>query len=191
MNDLTSQRFIFEETPIEGLFLVNRRSIVDTRGFFNRFWCEQEFKAVKWEKPIVQINHTLTRLCGSVRGLHFQHPPYDEMKLVTCTQGKIFDVAVDLRFGSPTFLHLYTTVLDAEKMQSLLIPEGFAHGFQTMTDDCELMYLHTNYFSKESEGALNVMDTRLNINWPLEITEISERDKAHAMITTEFTGITL
>ncbi len=182
-------RFNFHPTPLPGLTLVERQPIGDSRGFFARLYCTEEFRAAGWHKPIAQINHTLTRKQGAVRGLHFQHPPHAEGKLVSCFKGQIFDVAVDLRQGSPTFLHWHGAILSAENHRSLLIPEGFAHGFQTLTDDCELFYLHTTPFHAEAESALHVKDPKLGIAWPLPIAELSERDQVHPFIGPDFLGI--
>ena len=142
-------------------------------------------------KPIAQINHTLTRKIGAVRGLHFQQPPHAEIKLVSCLRGEIFDVAVDIRKGSPTFLQWYGEIISAANRKSMLIPEGYAHGFQTLTDDCELIYLHTAAFHPEAEGALNVADPRLNITWPLQIDDLSERDRTCPFINQSFQGVLL
>lgn len=184
-------RFDFISTPLAGLTLVQRKAIEDQRGFLSRFYCADEFREIGLNKPIVQINHTLTRNRGAVRGLHFQYPPFAEAKLVSCLRGEIFDVAVDLRQGSPTFLRWHGVLLSAQNRQSLLVPEGFAHGFQTMTEDCELIYLHTAVYHPESEGALNVADPKLSIAWPLPMTEISERDRNHGLIERDFEGIIL
>lgn len=184
-------RFDFIPTPLQGLTLVQRKVLEDHRGFLSRFYCVDEFGAAGSVKAIAQINHTLTRRQGAVRGLHFQYPPHTETKLVSCLQGEIFDVAVDLRRDSPTFLHWHGVVLSAQNRQSLLIPEGFAHGFQALSEDCELIYLHTAAYHPESEGALNVADPKLGIAWPLAISEISERDSNHKMIEQNFQGITL
>lgn len=184
-------RFDFIRTPLAGLISVQRKVIEDQRGFLSRFYCADEFREIGLEKSIAQINHTLTRNKGAVRGLHFQYPPFAEAKLVSCLHGEIFDVAVDLRRGSPTFLHWHGVLLSARNRQSLLIPEGFAHGFQAMTEDCELIYLHTASYRPESEGALNVADPMLGIAWPLAVTEISERDRGHKLIERDFQGITL
>lgn len=184
-------RFDFVATPLSGLTLVQRKVVEDHRGFLSRFYCAEEFCEAGLNKHIAQINHTLTRSKSAVRGLHFQYPPHAENKLVSCLHGEVFDVAVDLRRDSPTFLHWHGVVLTAQNRQSLLIPEGFAHGFQTLTEDCELIYLHTAAYHSESEGALNVADPKLDIAWPLAITEISERDSAHKFIDQDFQGITL
>lgn len=182
-------RFSCKDTPLSKLKVIQRQPIEDARGFLSRFFCAQEFNELGFSKPINQINHTLTRQKGAVRGLHFQKSPYAEIKLVSCLQGEIFDVAVDLRKNSPTFLHWHGEILSENNQRSLLIPEGFAHGFQTLTDDCELIYLHSAPYAKEAEGALNVSDPKLGISWPLSITEISDRDRLHPLIELDFEGI--
>lgn len=184
-------RFDFIETPLNGLFVIQRKLIEDTRGFFSRFYCAEEFKTVGLNKPIAQINHTFTKQQGAVRGLHFQYPPYSETKIVSCLSGVIFDVAVDLRQNSPTFLQWHGEILSAENRKSLLIPEGFAHGFQTLTSDCELIYLHTDSYHAEAEGALSVHDPRLAISWQLPIAELSPRDAGHPFIDENFSGMVL
>lgn len=182
-------RFDCVDTPLLGLKIVQRKPIEDTRGFLSRFFCAEEFKEFGFNKPISQINHTLTHQKGTVRGLHYQQPPHTEIKLVSCIKGEVFDVAVDLRKNSPTFLQWHGEVLSEHNQRSLLIPEGFAHGFQTLTEDCELIYLHSAPYIKEAEAALNVTDPKLAITWPLSITEISERDRLHLMIKLDFEGI--
>ncbi|MDD5383755.1 MAG: dTDP-4-dehydrorhamnose 3,5-epimerase [Gallionella sp.] len=184
-------RFDFIPTPLVGLMLVQRKAIEDHRGFLSRFYCADEFRATGITKPIAQINHTLTRQRGAVRGLHFQHPPHAEAKLVSCLKGEILDVAVDLRRDSSTFLHWHGEILSATNRKSLLIPEGYAHGFQALTGDCELIYLHTVVYHPEAEGALNVADPKLNIAWPLPIDDLSERDRNHPFIKSDFQGIVL
>ena len=184
-------RFEFIPTPLTGLTSVQRKVTEDHRGFLSRFYCANDFSEAGLNTPIAQINHTFTKTKGAVRGLHFQNPPHAEIKLVSCLQGEIFDVAVDLRQNSPTFLQWHGVVLSAQNKQSLLIPEGFAHGFQALSQDCELIYLHTAAYHPEAEGALNVADPRLNIAWPLAITEISERDRNHKLIEQAFQGIIL
>ncbi len=184
-------RFDFIPTPLVGLMLVQRKAIEDHRGFLSRFYCADEFRATGITKPIAQINHTLTRQRGAVRGLHFQHLPHAEAKLVSCLKGEILDVAVDLRRDSPTFLHWHGEILSATNRKSLLIPEGYAHGFQALTGDCELIYLHTAVYHPEAEGALNVADPKLNIAWPLPIDDLSERDRNHPFIKSDFQGIVL
>lgn len=184
-------RFDIIPTPLTGLTLLRHNAIEDHRGFFSRFFCADEFFEAGLKKPIAQINHTLTKNKGAVRGLHFQYPPHEEVKIVSCIHGEIFDVAVDLRRSSPTYLHWHGVILSASNRQSLLIPEGYAHGFQTLTEDCELIYLHTASYAPESEGALNVLDSTLGISWPLAVSELSERDRNHKLIEQDFQGIAL
>jgi dTDP-4-dehydrorhamnose 3,5-epimerase len=182
-------RFNLTETPLRDLLVVERQRAQDTRGFFSRFFCAQELAQAGFTLPIAQINHTLTVRRGSVRGLHFQYPPHAEDKFVSCLRGEIFDVAVDLRRDSPTFLQWHAEVLSAENARSLLVPQGFAHGFQTLSDDCELIYLHSRPYAAAAEAALNVRDPRLAIDWPLPFSDISERDMNHPLLTSAFNGI--
>jgi dTDP-4-dehydrorhamnose 3,5-epimerase len=181
--------FEARSTPLAGLAVVQRRVREDTRGFFGRLFCADVLAAAGFALPVAQINHTRTLRRGAVRGLHFQRPPHAEDKFVSCLRGQVFDVAVDLRHGSPTFLHWHAEVLSAENRVSLLVPQGFAHGFQALADDCELLYLHSRAYAPEAEGALNVNDPALAIAWPLPIADISDRDAGHAPITSAFTGI--
>jgi len=188
---MTKSRFDFLPTPLSGLTVVQRKHIEDNRGFFCRFYCAEEFLEAGLQKPIAQINYTFTRKKGAVRGLHFQYPPHAEAKIVSCLKGEIFDVAVDLRKASPTFLRWHAEILSAANQESLLIPEGFAHGFQTLTEDCEMIYLHSESFHPQAEGGLNVADPRLGIAWPEAITELSDQDHAHPCISSYFEGILL
>lgn len=182
-------RFDFLSTPLSGLRVVQRKLIEDDRGFLARLWCAEEFGIQGWIKPVAQINHTLTRHCGAVRGMHFQYPPHAEMKLITCVRGAVFDVAVDLRCGSPTILKWHGEVLSATNGRSLLIPEGCAHGFQTLSDNCELIYLHSAPYNPATEGAINPVDPQVAIAWPLPIAELSVRDCGHPMLDNAFQGI--
>lgn len=184
-------KFQFTTTALEGLVEVQRIAVQDVRGFFSRFYCADELAAAGFTRPIAQINHTLTRRAGTVRGLHFQRPPHAETKMVSCLRGEVWDVAVDLRAGSPTFLQWHACLLSADNRRSLLIPEGFAHGFQALQDDCELIYLHTASYYAEAEGAVHVNDDAVGIDWPLPIAELSERDRTHPMLNDTFEGIAL
>ncbi|MDI1299691.1 dTDP-4-dehydrorhamnose 3,5-epimerase [Methylotenera sp.] len=184
-------RFDFIDTPLLGAKIVQRKKIEDSRGFLSRFFCADEFHEIGLKSGISQINHTLTRQKGAVRGLHFQYSPHAETKIVSCLNGEVFDVAVDLRKDSPTFLQWHGVVLSKENQRSFFIPEGFAHGFQTLTEDCELIYLHSAPYAKNAEGALNVLDPKLNINWPLPISDLSERDRNHLYIDQNYQGIAL
>lgn len=182
-------RFDVIATPIAGLVALKRKPLGDARGFLERMFCAHEFAPWLGARSIAQINRTLTRARGAVRGLHFQRPPHAETKIVSCLRGAVFDVAVDLRRGSPTFLRWHAEILSQENARTLIIPEGFAHGFQTLTDDCEMLYFHTAAYDAASEGALQARDPRLAIDWPEPITQMSPRDEAHPMLDDAFTGI--
>lgn len=184
-------RFTILDTPIADLKIVERQQLGDSRGFLSRLFCAEELTAAGWHKPIAQINQTLTQKQGTIRGMHFQRPPYAEMKLVTCLRGAIWDVVVDLRTGSPTFLQWHAEELSAANHRALLIPEGFAHGFQALSDDCELIYLHSRAYTPAAEAGLNPKDPMLSITWPLAITELSARDAQHPMLDHQFKGVTL
>ncbi len=184
-------RFAITDLPLNGLKRVERQRLGDSRGFLSRIFCAKELAQVGWHKPIAQINHTYTAKCGTVRGMHFQHPPHAEMKLVSCLHGEVWDVAVDLRRGSPTFMRWHAECLSADNGFALLIPEGFAHGFQTLSDDVELLYCHSVAYVPDAEAGLNPMDQRLAIHWPLPITERSARDSHHPMLNEQFSGLGL
>ena len=184
-----NQRFKFSQTGIKDLFVCERKPIVHDLGSFVRTFCSEEFIEAGLKDPICQINQTVTRSKWSVRGMHFQHPPYGETKITTVLSGAVFDVAVDLRRDSPTFLHWHGQELSADNKTSLLIPEGFAHGFQTLTDNCEMLYLHTAPYVASSEGALNANDPLLAIEWPCRVTQMSERDQNHPFLTDDFEGV--
>ncbi len=186
-----NQNLDFLTCPLAGVYVIRRNPIRDKRGFFERFFCSTELESIGMKQPIAQINHTLTRCKGTVRGFHYQNPPYTETKIVSCIRGKVFDVAVDIRRGSSTFLQWHGEILSEESNTSLYIPDGFAHGFQALTDNCEMFYLHTMPYQAEAEGALNVQDPCLNVHWPLEITELSDRDRGHPMISDDFFGVTV
>ncbi|MFC4298654.1 dTDP-4-dehydrorhamnose 3,5-epimerase family protein [Castellaniella hirudinis] len=184
-------RFTVTETGIQDLRVIERRRLGDERGFLSRLFCAEELASAGWDQPVVQINHTWTQARGTVRGMHFQHPPHAEMKLVTCLRGRVWDVGLDLRAGSPTFLHWRAVELSADNGRALLIPQGFAHGFQTLTDDCELLYLHSAPYAAQAEGGLSATDPTLGIEWPLPIALQSARDLRHPAVTEEFTGLDL
>jgi dTDP-4-dehydrorhamnose 3,5-epimerase len=176
-------------TPLHGLKLIQRNPIGDHRGYLERMFYGEELQSFIPDRGIVQINHTMTAKRGAVRGMHFQYPPYAETKIVSCLHGEVFDVAVDLRRGSPTFLHWHAEILSAENHRTLLIPEGFAHGFQALSEDCELLYFHTAAYQPSSEGGLNAQDPRLQIRWPQAVIELSSRDAAHPLLDEGFVGV--
>jgi len=186
-----SLRFDSMGTPLPGLTLLRRKPIGDDRGFLERVFCADELKPLLGDRYIVQINRSLTCAPGTVRGMHFQYPPDAEMKMVTCLRGEVFDVAVDIRHDSPTFLQWHAEILSADNHSTLVIPEGFAHGFQTIVADCELLYLHTAAYAQQSEGGLNALDPRLAIEWPQAVGEMSARDRSHPHLDEEFQGVML
>ncbi|MFZ2168568.1 MAG: dTDP-4-dehydrorhamnose 3,5-epimerase [Methylococcaceae bacterium] len=179
------------KTSIHGVSVVETTAFRDERGLFARLYCENELADVIGQRRIVQINHSRTHSVGAVRGLHYQHPPHAEMKLVRCLKGRVWDLAVDLRANSPTFLKWHGEELTPDNARMLVIPEGCAHGFQVLEADSELLYLHTAAYQPEAEGGIAYNDPALNIAWPLPITELSQRDRHHAMIGTDFLGLIL
>lgn len=183
-------RFTISDTPLADLKVIKRRQMGDERGFLARLFCAKELGAAGWKQPIAQINHTSTQQQGSVRGLHFQHPPHAEMKLVLCLRGAIWDVAVDLRAGSPTFLQWHAQELSAANQRAMLIPEGFAHGFQTLCDNCELLYLHSVAYTQTAEAGFHAKDPTLAIAWPMAFNGFSARDAQLPMLDTSFKGMT-
>lgn len=177
------------ETSIAGAWVIESTAFQDNRGAFSRLFCSRELQTIVGPRTIVQINHSMTHSVGAVRGLHFQNPPYAEMKIVRCLKGRVFDVAVDLRQGSPTFLEWTAVELTPENHLAFVIPEGCAHGFQVLEEDSELLYLHTAFYHPDAEGALNVTDPRLSIAWPLPIGDLSARDRNHPYIEQNFQGV--
>lgn len=178
------------QTALPGVWVATTTAFVDHRGAFARLYCSQALSAVIGDRRIVQINHSLTHAVGAVRGLHYQRPPHAEMKLVRCIKGRVWDVAVDLRAGSPTFLQWHAEILSPENACLLVIPEGCAHGFQVLEADSELLYLHTHEYVAAAEGGVSCNDPRLAIAWPLPITDLSQRDGNHPPIAADFPGIT-
>lgn len=183
-----SERFDIKTTKL-GAVVLTRKPRGDARGFLERLYCVDELAEVLGARSIVQINRSLTGLRGTVRGLHFQRPPFGELKVVSCLRGAVFDVAVDLRTGSQTFLASHGEILTADNFRSMVIPEGFAHGFQALTDDVELLYLHTARYEPSAEGGLRATDPRLSIPWPEPITSMSPRDESHPLIASDFGGV--
>ncbi|MCK4430754.1 MAG: dTDP-4-dehydrorhamnose 3,5-epimerase family protein, partial [Candidatus Aminicenantes bacterium] len=153
--------------------------------------CQRELQNMLHGKNIVQINHSMTRQKGAIRGMHFQYPPMAEIKMVKCLHGSVFDVMIDLRQGPSTFLKWSGEILSADNMKMLYIPEGFAHGFQALEENTELLYLHTEFYSPEHEGGVRYDDPVINISWPLEVADISEKDQSHPLLSKDFEGIVL
>jgi len=179
------------DTPIAGAFVVETTPFTDHRGLFFRCFCERELLPVLGSRQITQINFSRTLAVGTVRGLHFQHPPHAEMKLIRCLKGRVWDVTVDLRAGSPTFLKWHGEELTPGNARMMVIPEGCAHGFQVLEEGSELLYLHTGFYAAPSEGGVCCSDPRLAIAWPLPIADWSEKDRSYASLSADFSGIVL
>lgn len=176
-------------TSLPGMFEAETESRGDHRGRLTRLFCANELDEAHGGRPIVQINHSLTHAVGAIRGLHFQKQPAAEGKWIRCLTGRVFDVAVDLRARSPSFLRWQAVELSAQRMNAVFIPEGCAHGFQVLEPDSELLYLHTAFYTPALEGGLRFDDPRLAIAWPLPPADISDRDKSHPLIGATFEGI--
>jgi dTDP-4-dehydrorhamnose 3,5-epimerase len=182
---------IFEELKLAGSYLIKPKYFSDKRGSFGRLLCKDEFEEQGLSHKIVQVNHSINSTKGSVRGMHYQKPPYCEVKVIKCIKGSVWDVIVDIRKGSSTFLQWTAVELSAANQKMIYVPQGFAHGFQVLESDSELLYMHTEMYTPGYEGALNYCDSALNINWPLPITEISEKDSTQPVINVKFKGLNL
>jgi len=180
---------IFTETALQGSYIISLEPFSDERGWFARTYCKNEFASIGHEKEWVQLNHSFTTHKGTIRGIHFQYPPFSEIKMVRCIAGAVLDVIVDIRKDSPTFLQHVCVELSAANKQMIYIPEGFAHGFQTLEENSELIYHHSEYYKAGVEGGLRYSDVGLNIQWPLPIQNISERDMNHPLLDNNFKGI--
>lgn len=176
-------------TPIDGLWVAETDFNEDARGSFARIFCDDELRGASNNFNIAQINISKTHHVGTIRGMHFQYPPYSEIKMVRCIRGKVFDVVVDVRKNSETFLNWYGETLSEENWRMMVIPEGFAHGFQVMEENSELLYLHSHAYVPDSEGALRYDEPRVKIQWPLSVGAVSERDANHAYLDNSFQGI--
>ncbi|MBS1496715.1 MAG: dTDP-4-dehydrorhamnose 3,5-epimerase [Bacteroidetes bacterium] len=179
----------FTATNIKGLYSIHPNKLKDDRGEFFRSFCKNEFKQIGFQKEFVQFNHSLNYKKGTIRGMHFQMPPYAEYKLISCVQGAVYDVAVDLRKGSETFLHYFAIELNAHNNISLLIPEGFAHGFQALQDNSILIYRHTQFYTPSADAGIRFDDPSVNIQWPLPAVAVSAKDKSYQLINNQFKGI--
>lgn len=180
---------IFTPTALDGSYTVDLLPFTDSRGWFARTYCKNEFAQIGHTKEWVQLNHSFTAAAGAIRGMHYQLPPFTEIKMLRCIAGAVYDVIVDIRKGSPSFLQWFGVELSAENRKMLYIPAGFAHGFQTLSTDCELIYHHSEFYTPGAEAGLLYNDPALGIQWPLSPTELSERDRQHPLLNGNFTGI--
>lgn len=173
----------FLPTPLAGAYVVELERLEDERGFFARSFCEEEFRKHGLRQAIAQCNVSWNRRRGTLRGLHFQVAPHEEAKVVRCTRGAIWDVIVDLREGSATRLRWHAVELSAENRRALYVPEGFAHGFQTLDDDSEVLYQMSESYYPELARGVRWDDPRLGIKWPISDPILSERDRSYALLT--------
>ncbi|HZH71855.1 MAG TPA: dTDP-4-dehydrorhamnose 3,5-epimerase [Mariniphaga sp.] len=176
---------IFTETSLKGAFILEIKKLEDERGFFGRSWCKKEMEDHGLNGNVVQANTSLSMKKGTFRGFHFQKHPYEETKLIRCTKGAIYDIIIDLRKESPTFMQWFGAELTEDNYKMVYIPENFAHGFLTLTDNAEVYYLVTHPYTPNAEGGIRYDDPALNINWPIPVTVVSEKDKSHP----DFKGI--
>ena len=170
---------LFRETELPGAFVIELQKHEDERGFFARSWCQKEFEARGLNPRTVQCNVSFNKLKGTLRGMHYQVPPCAEAKLVRCTRGAICDVIIDLRRESVTYKQHVSEVLSSDNYKALFIPEGFAHGFQTLEDNSEVFYQMSTFYSLEHQRGLRYNDPVFGINWPLVATVISDRDRSY------------
>ena len=179
----------FTPTPLAGSFVIEPTVFSDDRGWFARFYCKNDFKEIGYEKEWVQLNHSVSYKKGAIRGMHYQVKPYREIKMVKCIAGAVYDVIIDLRRDSKTFLKWFDQELSAKNRKMLFIPEGFAHGFQCLEDNCELIYHHSEFYTPGAEGGIRYDDPSVAIEWPLTPTVLSDRDKSHPYLDDKFKGI--
>jgi dTDP-4-dehydrorhamnose 3,5-epimerase len=175
----------FEPTGLAGAWLITSEPSRDPRGRFGRIYCKREFEAHGLDRPLVQASLSFNHRQGTVRGLHFQWPPSREAKLIRCVRGAIFDAIVDLRPESESFLRQFTVELTPENMASVYVPEGFAHGTQSLADNSELLYQMTDFYAPELSTGYRFNDTTLGVQWPRPVTEISDRDRDAPAFETE------
>jgi dTDP-4-dehydrorhamnose 3,5-epimerase len=178
-------------TPIDGLLVLKTSKIEDSRGHLSRFFCADELKSFGWLSPIVQVNFTSTLRKGTVRGFHYQHPPEAELKYIRCLRGSIYDVALDLRQNSDTFLHSYAQILSEDNNTSFLLPPGVAHGYQSLTNNVELLYFHSEQYNPNCEDGVNPLDPRIKVKWPEEISNVSKNDIERPYISNTFKGVNI
>jgi dTDP-4-dehydrorhamnose 3,5-epimerase len=168
---------IFVETKLQGAFLIEPERLNDERGFFARVWCRREFEEHGLNSELAQSSISFNRVKGTLRGIHYQVAPYEEAKLVRCTMGSIYDVMIDLRPQSPSFKQHVGEVLTAKNGRMLYVPEGFAHGFITMEDNCEIFYQISEFYSPQHSRGVRWDDVAFSIKWPLAPTSMSVRDR--------------
>ncbi|MEM6348159.1 MAG: dTDP-4-dehydrorhamnose 3,5-epimerase [Bacteroidota bacterium] len=168
---------IFTETKLKGAFIVDIKGFQDDRGLFSRVYCQREFEEHGLNAKVVNTNVSRSVYKGTLRGMHFQRQPMAECKLVRCTNGALYDVIIDLRPGSPTYKEWIGVELNEDNYRMLFVPEGFAHGFQTLVDQTEATYQVSQFYAPDHEGGVRWNDPTFGIEWPLEPTVMSDKDK--------------
>lgn len=184
MNNLT-----LLETTLLDLKIIKRKQKEDSRGYFSRLYCPDELKNIGFHAGVMQINESFTSHRGAIRGMHYQKHPWSEVKIVTCVMGAVFDVAIDLRRNSSTYLQWFGVELSPKNSKALLIPQGFAHGFQTLSDDTLLIYTHSQTYKYEADAGISPFDPKIGVQWPIPVKQISNRDRALPCIDENFNGI--
>jgi dTDP-4-dehydrorhamnose 3,5-epimerase len=179
----------FIKTPFEGAYVIELEPFRDERGFFARTFCERDFAGIGFDKHLVQINHSESSAKGAIRGMHYQRPPASEIKIIRCIKGAAYDVMVDLRKNSSTFMQWFGTELSEDNMRMVYIPEGFAHGFQTLTTVAGLIYHHSEFYNPEYEDGLRFNDPVLAIHWPFPVSVISKKDQNYPLMDNNFKGL--
>lgn len=173
---------IIERTQLEGLYLLKPNIIEDERGLFTRTFCKKELVGFGFKKELVQFNHSFNTKKGTIRGMHFQLAPFTETKLIRCVEGSVWDVSIDLRKNSETYLQYFGIELSRKNMFSILIPDGFAHGFQTLEDNTSLIYHHSEYYTPDVDRGILYNDPAVGIKWPLPLSIISQKDKSYPLL---------
>ena len=180
---------IFTATPLPGSFIVELQPASDSRGWFARTYCKTEFSQIGHQDEWVQMNHSYTAKKGTIRGMHYQKPPCSEIKMLRCIAGTVYDVIIDLRKNSASYLQWFGAELSAANKKMMYIPHGFAHGFQTLSHNAELIYHHSQFYTPGAEEGIMYNDTAIGIQWPLPVTELSDRDKLHLLIDSNFKAL--
>jgi len=181
--------FSFEETPLKNAYIIEINQFKDERGMFEKMYSKKVFEENGLKHMCDEINHSLSKDKGTIRGMHFQLSPDCQAKIVRCVKGSVFDVIIDIRKGSPTFLKWFGITLSENDNKMLYVPKGFAHGFQTLEDNTEIIYNHDGYYNPTNEGAIRFNDPRIGIKFPLGATVVSEKDRKHDLLDDKFEGI--
>lgn len=181
----------FTETPLKGAFLIDLEKKEDERGFFARVFCTKEFEQLNLKSHFVQVNNSFSQKRGTLRGIHYQLPPKGEIKLVRCIQGALYDLIIDLRSFSPTYLQWFGVELNSENRQMIYVPEGFGHAFLTLKDNTEALYMVSEFYAPEYERGLRYDDPLFQIKWPLKPVVISNKDLNHPPFNTSYHSMNL